>query len=187
MDLFIPVLLGTGRDGRQSEKAAHFVVSVLEEKEGVSTELVDVRSFGYQVSVPPWDPNGTERKETSWQKTMSRADGLIIVVPEYNRGYPGELKLALDSLYDEYDKKPVGLCGVSSGSFGGARVVEHIKPVLLELGMVPVKPAVHFRTIESFDGTTPDQQLVDGLDQLVVSLTWYARTFAVARGASETS
>lgn len=61
---------------------------------------------------------------------MTRADGLVIVSPEYNHGYPGEMKLMLDQLYKEYNRKPVGICGVSSGALGGARMVEQLRLIL---------------------------------------------------------
>ena len=67
-----------------------------------------------------------------------RADGLVIVAPEYNHGYPGILKHALDTNLKEYIHKPVGLCGVSAGGFGGTRVIESLLPVMRELGMVTI-------------------------------------------------
>jgi NAD(P)H-dependent FMN reductase len=60
-------------------------------------------------------------KEPKFSATIERCDGLIIVTPEYNHGYPGLLKHALDMNLKEYIHKAVGICGVSAGPFGGAR------------------------------------------------------------------
>jgi len=46
---------------------------------------------------------------------MSRADALVVVSPEYNHGYSGLLKHALDSCLKEYVHKAAGVVGVSAG------------------------------------------------------------------------
>jgi NAD(P)H-dependent FMN reductase len=69
---------------------------------------------------------------------MMRADGLVIVSPEYNHGYPGMLKHVLDTNLKEYIHKAVGICGVSAGGFGGTRVIQGLLPVLRELGLVTI-------------------------------------------------
>jgi len=140
--LFIPVVLGTARTGRYSEHVAQFIERELRAREGITTELFDVRGHLRLETLPPWGEGGTESVTTPWREVAEHADGFVLVVPEYNRGYPGELKILLDSLYDEYRDKAVGMCGVSDGPMGGARVVEHIKPVLIELGMWPIRSAL---------------------------------------------
>ncbi len=181
--IFIPVLLGTGRIDRSSEYAAKFVVGEVEKNEKIETKLVDVKDFGYSVTVPPWGKGGVNESSTSWKETMMRADGLIIVTPEYNHGYPGELKLVLDSLYDEYEKKPVLLCGVSAGGLGGARVVEHIKPVLIELKMVPTRSALYFSNIKKLfneEGVMQEKSQEEGYEERIsdalTELLWFAET-----------
>lgn len=182
--VFIPVLLGTARTNRNSEKAAKFVHAELAKQDGVETQLVDVASMGYSQTVPPWGEGGADEHPTEWKEIMTRADGLIIVTPEYNHGYPGELKMALDSLYDEYEKKPVGICGVSKGHFGGARVVDHIKQVLIEFKMVPARNAMYFSKIkEAFDedGNPTDEKLAERLNKVFEEVLWYARALKPAR------
>ena len=77
-------------------------------------------------------------KDPMFSATVSRSDGLIIVTPEYNHGYPGLLKHALDMNLKEYIHKAVGICGVSAGPSGGARVTEALLPVMRELGLVTI-------------------------------------------------
>src|SRR5437773_4164651 len=97
---------------------------------------------------------GEQVKDKRLAETIMRADGLIIVAPEYNHGYPGMLKHALDSNLKEYIHKPVGLCGVSAGGFGGTRVVESLLPVMRELGLVTIFWDVNVSSVgKAFDSS----------------------------------
>src|SRR4028119_1054683 len=135
--LFIPVILGTPRQGRMSEHVARFVLGEVEKRVGIETGLIDVR----ELNLPTTDA-GEAIKDAGFSRACARADALIIVVPEYNHGYPGLLKHALDTNLKEYVHKAVGVCGVSAGGFGGTRVIENLLPVLRELGLVTLLPDV---------------------------------------------
>ncbi len=141
--IFIPVVLGTAREGRESEAVAKFVFGEFQKHEGLTTELVDVGDHLRNRTLPPYGKGGADEVGTPWKETMSRADGILIVSPEYNRGYPGELKMLLDSLYKEYRRKPMGLIGISDGPWGGSRAVEQLKLVAAGLSMVAVPTTVH--------------------------------------------
>jgi len=95
--LFIPVILGTTRKGRTSENVARFVYDEVKKQEGVETELIDLRDLKFTS-----DDAGEAIKDAKFSATMERADGLVLVVPEYNHGYPGLLKHALDTNLKEY-------------------------------------------------------------------------------------
>jgi NAD(P)H-dependent FMN reductase len=131
--LFIPVILGTVRKGRASENVAKFVFEQVKRREGVETEFVDIGELKF-----PGDDAGEQIKDKRFSETCERADGLVLVVPEYNHGYPGMLKHILDSNLKEYIHKAVGVCGVSAGGFGGTRVIQSLLPVLRELGLVTI-------------------------------------------------
>ena len=131
--LFIPVILGTARKGRASENVTKFVFNEVQRREGVETELIDIRELAF-----PIDDAGEQIKDAKFSATIERADGLVIVTPEYNHGYPGLLNHVLDSNLKEYIHKAVGVCGVSAGGFGGVRVIENLLPVLRELGLVTI-------------------------------------------------
>ena len=131
--IFIPVILGTVRKGRASENVAKFVFEQVKKREGVETELIDIRELNF-----PADDAGEQIKDAKFSAACERADGLVIVTPEYNRGYPGMLKHVLDSNLKEYIHKAVGICGVSAGGFGGTRVIENLLPVMRELGLVTI-------------------------------------------------
>src|SRR3954466_5761562 len=113
--LFIPLILGTARQGRESEHVALFVISEMKKRPEIETELIDVRQLKMRL-----DDAGENMKDASFAEKMTRADGLVIVTPEYNHGYPGLLKHALDMCLKEYIHKTVGIIGVSAGAFGGS-------------------------------------------------------------------
>jgi NAD(P)H-dependent FMN reductase len=102
--LFLPVILGTARKGRRSENAARFIFEQTKARAGVETELVDVAKIPMRL-----DDAGEQMKDAGFSALVQRADGLILVVPEYNHGYPGLLKQALDMNLDEYVHKAVGV------------------------------------------------------------------------------
>src|ERR1051325_8300194 len=131
--LFIPVILGTGREGRASDKGAQVFFEQVKQREGVETELIDIGELK-----SPGDDAGEQIKDKGFSATCERADGLVLVVPEYNHGYPGMLKHVLDTNLKEYIHKAVGICGVSAGGFGGTRVIQNLLPVLRELGLVTI-------------------------------------------------
>ena len=131
--LFIPVILGTVRKGRASENVAKFVFEQLKKRDGIETELIDIRELNF-----PANDAGEQIKDAKFSAACERADGLVVVTPEYNHGYPGMLKHVLDSNLKEYIHKAVGICGVSAGGFGGTRVIESLLPVMRELGLVTI-------------------------------------------------
>ncbi|TSC78528.1 MAG: hypothetical protein G01um101433_193 [Parcubacteria group bacterium Gr01-1014_33] len=178
--LFIPILLGTAREGRRTENAARFVFEQAKKDGRFKTRFLDVRDF---VMIPKTDGAVSEEKSKEWKEIVTRADGLIIVSPEYNHGYPGELKLMLDQLYDEYNRKPAAICGTGAG-MGGARMVEALRMSLVEFQMVPIRTAVYFSNIKTlFDenGKIKDESYGERLKKLFDELVWYAEALKVAR------
>ena len=177
--LFIPVILGTPRQGRRSEHPAHLLLEETKKRAGVETELIDIRALHMRL-----DDAGEEMKDPAFAATMERADGLILVVPEYNHGYPGLLKHALDMNLKEYVHKAVGLCGVSAGPFGGTRVIEHLLPVMRELGLVTTSTDVNFSSVQKlFDehGALLDESFIRRVNNFLDELLWMTRVLRHGR------
>lgn len=177
--LYIPVILGTPRKGRASESVARFVHGEVSKREGVETDLIDVRELRLSN-----EDAGEAIKHADFSSKMSRADALVIVVPEYNHGYPGLLKHALDTNLKEYIHKAVGLCGVSAGGFGGTRVIENLLPVMRELGLVTIFWDGNFSGAQKlFDesGRILDDSYVRRVDKFLKELIWMARTLRHGR------
>ncbi|MEQ1646319.1 MAG: NAD(P)H-dependent oxidoreductase [Pyrinomonadaceae bacterium] len=144
--LFLPMILGTTRKERQSEKVANWLHAKMQERDEIETRLFDVRDFDI-----PRDDYGTELGADfpEWRDAIIRADGLVIVTPEYNHGYPGSLKSVLDLLLKEYIHKAVAFVGVSAQVWGGTRVIESMVPMVRELGLTPTFTDLNFPRVSS--------------------------------------
>ena len=150
--LFIPILLGTPRRARASENVARWVHAKMQERVDIESVLFDVRDFDL-----PRDHYGTEIGDQfpEWRETIIRADGLVIVTPEYNHGYPGALKSVLDLLLKEYIHKAVAFVGVSAGPCPGANSPKYPRhfgreaPSDLICGRVVVRPRCEKRSFPS--------------------------------------
>src|SRR3954454_24380741 len=177
--LFLPLILGTARQGRESEHVARFVFDQTKKRAGVETELIDVRTLPMKL-----DDAGEQMKDPKFSAVIDRCDALIIVTPEYNHSFPGLLKHALDMNLKEYIHKAVGICGVSAGPFGGARVIESLLPVMRELGLVTIFEDLNFGTVgKLFDdqGNLLDQNYVRRVDKFLNELIWMARVLKHGR------
>ena len=177
--LFIPVILGTSRQERLSQPVAEFVTAQLALWPGVETMLVDVRDLPLPVTGA-----GEDIKDPAFSELCMRADGFVIVAPEYNHGYPGLLKHVLDTNLKEYIHKPVGICGVSAGGFGGTRVIENLLPVMRELGLVTIFWDGNFSNVRKLfgpDGQPLDPAYVKRIHKFARELIWMAKVLRYGR------
>ena len=179
--VFVPVLLGTNRKERKSVHVAKWLVGEMKKRDDLETTLFDVQDFNL-----PQDDYGTEIREQfpEWRDAIVRADGLVIVTPEYNHGYPGALKSVMDLLLKEYIHKCVGLVGVSAGPWGGTRVIEALVPMVRELGLVVTSTDLNFPSVQTKFGPRGKlldkaykQRAADFLDELV----WMSRVMRWGR------
>ena len=177
--LFIPVILGTPRQGRYSEHVAKFVFGEMARLPGVETQLVDVRDLPMPVTGA-----GEDVKDPAFSELCMRADAFVLVAPEYNHGYPGLLKHVLDTNLKEYIHKAVGICGVSAGGFGGTRVIQNMLPVMRELGLVTIFWDGNFSSVQKL--FSPDGMLLDSsyprrMEKFLKELVWMARVLRHGR------
>ena len=178
--VFLPVILGTVRQGRASEHVARFVFGEVSKRADMETELIDIRNIRL-----PADDAGEAIKDPQFSATVDRADGLILVVPEYNHSFPGLLKHVLDTNLKEYIHKAAGVCGVSAGPFGGARMIQSLLPVLRELGLVTIFSDMYFgaagKLFDPATGNITDPAYARRLERFVDELVWMARALRFAR------
>ncbi len=178
--LFLPVILGTARQERMSEHVARFVLRRVESLPAVETELVDVRELPLTTRGA-----GEDIKDPAFSLLCMRADGFVIVTPEYNHGYPGLLKHALDTNLKEYIHKAAGIVGVSAGPFGGTRAIENLLPVLRELGLVTIFWDGNFskaRTLFDEAGNLKDPDpWTQRLEKFLKELVWMTKVLRYGR------
>ncbi len=180
--LFIPVVLGSIREGRRS----YFPAQLLAERvaaAGHETELVDLREF----ALPMYD----ERDETEqhpqvlrFKEIIQRSDASIWLSPEYNHSFTSAIKNAIDFLHAEVRRKPIVACGLAGGVAGGIRASEGLKTVFIELHAVPLRESVHFteaRTIFDPEGHLQRPEFTRRIDYVLQELEWYARALKWGR------
>jgi NAD(P)H-dependent FMN reductase len=186
----IQVVLGSTREGRFGERAATWVVQRLSERDDMEVELVDLRDHPL-----PWfdgkAPAHTLRDYPSPEverlgQTLDRADGYVLVSPEYNHGYAAALKNAIDHTFIEWVRKPIAYVGW--GNVGGARAIEQLRLVAVELEAVPLRHAVHILPdvlIPALRAPDYDAALLDPLlprlRTMADDLVWWAEALAVGR------
>jgi NAD(P)H-dependent FMN reductase len=161
-----------------SEHAARAVLTEIEKRPGVETELIDAAMLPIST-----EDAGGAAKDPVFAEQMNRADALVLVAPEYNHSFPGLLKHVLDTNLAEYVHKAVGVVGVSAGVYGGARMIQDLIPVLRELGLVTIFWDVNVNNVWSrFD---EDGNLVDdsflAIDKFLDELVWMAETLRYGR------
>jgi NAD(P)H-dependent FMN reductase len=179
--LNIPVLLGTSRKLRKSVFVAKWLVAEMEKRPEITTRLFDVAKFAL-----PHDDYGQEIKHLfpTWRDAIVEADGLVIVTPEYNHGYPGSLKAVLDLLLREYVHKSVAFVGVSAGPWGGTRVIEAMVPMVRELGLVVTFTDLNFPFVQkTFDeqGKLLDNAFEERVKGFLDELVWMSRVLKWGR------
>ncbi len=178
MNLRIPILLGTARKGRRSERVANFLLKYFKDKE-LDSFLIDVKDFiiGYT------DDSQYTEASKRYIQLIKDIDGMVIVTPEYSHGYPGELKILLDTTWREYSRRPLGIAAVSSGR-GGTRVVDSLRTVALDLGFVPIKQALYFAPVDDIldeEGNLLDESFKSKIDRFLDELVWFAMTLKYGR------
>lgn len=179
--LSIPILLGTNRRDRSSEQVAKWVYSKMQAREDIESVYFDVRDFDL-----PQDHYGTEigGDFPEWRDAVIKADGLVLVTPEYNHGYPGVLKSVLDLLLKEYIHKAVAFVSVSAGPWGGTRVCEVLLPVVRELGLAVTFTDLQFPSVRSKfddDGNLVDPAYEKRVKGFLDELAWMSRTLRWGR------
>ena len=179
--LNIPVLLGTNRKQRNSAFVARWLFSEMEKRAEIRTRLFDVADFHM-----PHDDYGQGLKDQfpEWCDAILQADGLVIVTPEYNHGYPGALKSVLDLLLPEYIHKAVAFVGVSAGPWGGTRGIEAMVPMCRELGLAVTFTDLNFPFVQkTFDaeGKLLDQAFEPRVKDFLDELVWMSRVLQWGR------
>jgi NAD(P)H-dependent FMN reductase len=153
----------------------------MEKRPEIETRLFDVSDFAL-----PHDDYGQGLKDLfpEWRDTIIKADGLVIVSPEYNHGYPGALKAVLDLLLKEYVHKAVAFVGVSAGPWGGTRAIEAMVPMVRELGLAVTFSDLNFPKVQTrFDseGRLLDQSFENRAKGFLDELVWMSRTLKWGR------
>jgi NAD(P)H-dependent FMN reductase len=190
--LNIGVIISSTRPTRFGEKPAQWILDKANERPEIDAEIVDLRDFQLpffdEMASNAWMPS-QNAEAVRWQNKISEFDGFIFVVAEYNRAITGALKNALDQAYVNWNKKAFGAVGY--GTVGGARAIENLRTIGIELQMASTRSAVHIAGADfmavhpGFGGTKAISEIEasignsakDMLDQLI----WWGEAAKSAR------
>lgn len=188
----IAVIIGSTRDSRFADVPANWIYDLAAKRPDWEVEKLDLRDFDLpffnEKASNLWMPSEDPRA-VKWQDTLAGFDGFIFVTAEYNRSIPAALKNALDQAYKEWVRKPMAVFGY--GSTGGARAVEHLRTIAVELQMVPVRHGVHLQgadlmKVHPMGGqnqpmSAVEDHLLPGAKAMLDDLDWWARATMAAR------
>lgn len=189
----IAVIIGSTRKARFADKPAQWLMEKVKDHAELDFELVDLRDYDLpffdeaasNAYVPSQDPRAVR-----WQQKVAEFDGYLFVLAEYNHGMPASVKNAFDQDYVGWNRKPVG--ALAYGSMGGARSLEHLRQVAVELQMVPLRNAVHIGGSEFFKvwsgGQNAPMSEIEGvlqgsLKSMLDELVWWTKATKAAREA----
>ncbi len=161
----IAILSSSVRNGRASNRVALYFKNYLEVNKLATVEFIDLNEYQF----PVFDERLKFQKDPAkavlnFAEQIKKADGVLIVTPEYNGGYPASLKNVIDLLYDEWYRKPIAISTVSAGPFGGTQVITALQFTLWKIrawtvpAMFPVP-----KVLEAFDeaGNATDKSATD--------------------------
>lgn len=161
----IAIISASVRKGRKSHSVALYFKNYLEQNQLAEAVIIDLKEYNFPVFEERlrFIENPTQEM-LALSKVVTDVDGVIMVTPEYNGGYPASLKNIIDLLYAEWRRKPVAIATVSSGAFGGSQVITSLQFSLWKIGalMAPAMFAVPLID-KAFneDGIPADREAMD--------------------------
>ncbi|MDF3833934.1 NAD(P)H-dependent oxidoreductase [Cupriavidus basilensis] len=187
----ISVIVGSVRQGRFAEKPARWILDHLKKREGIDARLLDLKDYPmpfFDAPVPPAMPGRPAYEQEvvkRWTQAIAASDGFVIVTPEYNHGSPAVLKNAIDWIYPEWNRKAVTFVGY--GSVGGARAIEQLREVAVEMQLAPIRSAIHvpaaaiYAHFQGQDITLHLAELDAVAEQMIDDLLWWTKALKTAR------
>ena len=184
----VQIIIGSARDERQGERVARWLTDEISSSPvaaDLSIEVIDLRDW----PLPFFNEHPASGKLDDtivgeWMRKIAEADAYIIVAPEFNHSFSGALKNALDYGYKSWRDKPVAFVGYGGDVVGGARAVEQLRLVAIELQMAPIRNAIYLPGVRGqFDehGALRNPQLAGKAPLLVEQLLWWSRALQAAR------
>lgn len=189
----LAMIIGSTRPTRFADKPATWLLEQAAMRDDFTLDRLDLRDFDlpfFAEVATNLHAQSVDPKVLAWQDAIRPYDGYIFIVAEYNHSITAALKNALDQAYVEWMHKPFSALGY--GSTGGARAIEHLRGVSVELQMVPSKFSAHIGGSDAFKvlpfgGNEPMSAIEDNLkpsvDAMFNDLVWWATILREARAA----
>ena len=161
----IVIISSSVRTGRNSHRLALYFKNYILENNIADVEIADLNEYQFPVFNErlQYTPNPTA-DVLEFADRINRADGIIIVTPEYNGGYPAALKNVVDLMYREWRRKPIAIAAASDGQFGGTQVITSLVFSFFKIGALLVPARYHASTVQDHydpDGTPKEKAATD--------------------------
>ena len=186
--LRIGIVLSSTRVGRFADRPTEWLLEIAKKREGAVFELVDLRDHPMPFFDEPKSPlRAPAQNEVAqkWARKVGELDGFVFVTAEYNHSIPAALKNALDHVYAEFNRKPASFVGY--GTAGGARAIEQLRLMLVELQVAPLRSAVHIGR-DDFVGLLMNGKtfgdfphLTHAAETMLDELFWWGETLRAGR------
>lgn len=177
----LAVIYGSTREGRICDTVAGWAEERARTWGGFQVDVIDPLEF----DLPARHEQSKGPALQLLQHRLADADAFLVVTPEYNHSYPAALKFLIDSVYEQWQAKPVAFVSYG-GISGGLRAVEHLRQVFAELHAVGIRDAVSFANVwDHIDGDTgelrPPEAADRSMTRVLSRLHWWAEALADAR------
>lgn len=156
----IRIISASIREGKKSDRVALYFQQLISTKNLAEVEVLDLSTYNF----PLFHERLKFQKQplpqaVEFAEKVRSADGIIIVTPEYNGGYPAALKNVIDLLVEEWKHKPIAISTVSAGPFAGSQSIVSLQFSLWKIGAYTVPamfPVANLESTFSEDGEAID-------------------------------
>jgi NAD(P)H-dependent FMN reductase len=184
----LKIITSTTRPGRKGILIANWITALARQKGEFNVELLDLAEINLPFLDEPNHPRLQQYQHEHtkrWSSTIEAADAFIIVLSEYNFGFPAPIKNALDYLFKEWMYKPVAFVSYG-GISGGLRSTQMLKQVVTALHMIPLTEAVSIpffsKYINDEDEFKPEELVIKSAETILTELNRFCEASKVLRG-----
>ena len=191
MTLKLKIIIASTRPGRKGPIVASWVDSFAREFGKFDVELVDLAELDLPILDEPNHPamHKYQHDHTKrWSAIATDADAFVFVSPEYDYFPAASTVNAIQTLYKEWNKKPVGLVGYG-GVSGGLRAMQTTKVLMNTVQLMPLPQEVPIPFVFNFiaeDGTfAPAPEVEQGATAMLGQLAEWAETLKPMRAEAQ--
>ncbi len=174
----LAVIVASVRNDRVGPSVAGWFLGQAQAHTSAAIDVIDLAD----VDLP--DDLGGGGDTELFAKRIKSADAIVVVTPEYNRGYPGALKTAIDSVVSEWSAKPIGFVSYG-GISGGLRAVEQLRMVFAELHVVTMQATVSLHHVwdqlDEHGNLRQPERAGSAADTMLRQLAWWAQALREAK------
>jgi NAD(P)H-dependent FMN reductase len=188
--LKVGLIVGSTRPNRFADIPAQWLVEGASARSDLRLTVLDLRDYRLPFFNEPASPaftggTYTDPKAEAWRRRIGEFDAFVATVAEYNHGPTAVLKNAFDSAFLEWQRKPIAFVGY--GGVGGARAIETLRGVVIELQMAPIRQEVNI-AMEPYLGIVQSGRSLNDYGYLVQSreamfdhLVWWGEALKAGR------